>query len=169
MYNLLRSIYIYSWLQWINKKIEKFIAWRINFILLRNYSCYWWNFIHDLFWLKNRIKIWKSVNLNNAILNVNSWNIIIWDYVFCGHNVCIITGTHDYTKFWEDRQKSFPKNWNDIIVEEWVWIGTNVTILWPCKIWKNSVIAAWAVVTKDVPPYSIVWWVPWKLIKNIQH
>ena len=168
MYKLLGQIYKYTWLYRINKKIKEFLAWRINFLLLRNYSVYGWDFIYNLFGLKSKIKMWKEVTLNNATLNVNSWNIYIWDYVFCWHNVCIITWTHDYTKFWKNRC-DYPIQWNDITIEEWVRIWTNATILGPCKIWKNSVIAAWAVITKDVPPYSVVVWIPWKVLKTIHH
>lgn len=75
LYKLFKILYFYSWLYWINKCIKSFLAWRINFLLLNNYSVYGWGFIYNLFWLRNRIKIWKDVNLNNAILNVNSWYI----------------------------------------------------------------------------------------------
>jgi len=53
----------------------------------------------------------------------------------------------------------------DIIVDDDVWIGYDVTVLSGVKIGKGAVIAAGAVVTKDVPPYSIVGGVPAKLIK----
>ena len=33
------------------------------------------------------------------------------------------------------------------------------------SIWQWAIIAAWSVVTKDVPPYAIYWWSPAKLIK----
>lgn len=46
-----------------------------------------------------------------------------------------------------------------------VWIGTRATILDGVKIGDGAVIAAGAVVTKDVPPYAIVGGVPAKIIK----
>ncbi len=52
-----------------------------------------------------------------------------------------------------------------IIIEDDVWIGANCTILDGVKIGKGSIIAAGAVVTKDVMPYSIMTGVPAKLIK----
>lgn len=46
-----------------------------------------------------------------------------------------------------------------------VWIGMNVTIMGGLKIGNGAIIAAHSVVTKDVPPYSIVAGVPARIIK----
>ena len=46
-----------------------------------------------------------------------------------------------------------------------VWIGTNVTILPSVKIGNGAIIAAGAVVTKDIPDYAIVGGVPAKVLK----
>lgn len=53
----------------------------------------------------------------------------------------------------------------DIVIEDDVWIGFGVTILSGVHIGQGAIIAAGAVVTKDVPPYAIVGGVPAKLIK----
>lgn len=60
---------------------------------------------------------------------------------------------------WEGTSKG------DIIVEDDVWIGYNATIMSGVRIGQGAVIAAGAVVTKDIPPYAIVGGVPAKLIK----
>jgi virginiamycin A acetyltransferase len=52
-----------------------------------------------------------------------------------------------------------------IVVEDEVWIGTDVTILSGVRIGKGSCIAAGSVVTKDIPPYAIVGGVPAKIIR----
>lgn len=52
------------------------------------------------------------------------------------------------------------------VVEDDVWIGHNVTVVGPVKIGKGSIIAAGAVVTKDVPPCEIWGGVPAKKIKD---
>ena len=54
----------------------------------------------------------------------------------------------------------------EIIIEDDCWIAANVSITKGVKIGKGSVVAANAVVTKDVPAYSIVAGVPAKIIKK---
>ena len=53
----------------------------------------------------------------------------------------------------------------DIIVDDDVWVGYKATILSGVHIGQGAVVAAGAVVTKDVPPYAIVGGVPAKIIK----
>lgn len=53
----------------------------------------------------------------------------------------------------------------DIIVQDDVWIGMNVTVCSGVTIGQGAIIAAGSVVTKNVEPYSIVGGVPAKLIK----
>ena len=47
-----------------------------------------------------------------------------------------------------------------------VWIGTKVTVLRGAFVGQGSVLAAHAVITKDVPPYSVVAGIPGKVIRN---
>lgn len=56
---------------------------------------------------------------------------------------------------------------NPVTIEDDVWIGTNAVILPGITIGTHSVIAAGAVVTKDIPPHSLVAGVPAKVIKQI--
>ena len=55
-----------------------------------------------------------------------------------------------------------------VIIEDNVWIGDKATILANVRIGKGSIIGANAVVTKDVPPYSIACGNPAKIIKQIK-
>ena len=54
-----------------------------------------------------------------------------------------------------------------VIVGDDIWIGANAVILPGVNIGHHSVVAAGAVVTKDVPPHSLVAGVPAKIIKEI--
>ena len=56
---------------------------------------------------------------------------------------------------------------NPVTIEDDVWIGANAVILPGVTIGNHCVVAAGAVVTKDVPPHSLVAGVPAKVIKQI--
>lgn len=56
---------------------------------------------------------------------------------------------------------------NAVTIDDDVWIGANAVILPGVKIGNHCVVAAGAVVTKDVPPHSLVAGVPAKFIKQI--
>lgn len=58
-----------------------------------------------------------------------------------------------------------PEDDKDIVFEGDNWVGANATILKGVTIGQGSIIAAGAVVTRDVPPFSIVGGVPAKVIK----
>lgn len=56
-------------------------------------------------------------------------------------------------------------SYKDVIVEEDVWIGINVTLLSGAHIGRGAIIGACSVVTKEVPPYAVVVGNPAKVIK----
>ena len=56
---------------------------------------------------------------------------------------------------------------NPVTIEDDVWVGANAVILPGVTIGEHCVVAAGAVVTKDVPPHSLVAGVPAKVIKSI--
>lgn len=91
--------------------------------------------------------------------------IIIHDYVVFGPNVTIYTGDHPIDRVGKhiceitDCEKT-EKYDQDVIIESGCWIGTRAIILKGVTIGRGSVIGAGAVVTKDVPPYSVYVGVP---------
>jgi acetyltransferase-like isoleucine patch superfamily enzyme len=54
-----------------------------------------------------------------------------------------------------------------VVIEDDVWIAARVTVLKGVRIGRGAVIAAGAVVTKDVPPYTVVGGVPAKVIRTL--
>lgn len=64
-----------------------------------------------------------------------------------------------------DSTEKLPENDAPVVIEDDVWVGSNVTILKGVTIGRGSVIAARAVVTKSCPPYSIIGGVPAKVLK----
>jgi acetyltransferase-like isoleucine patch superfamily enzyme len=116
---------------------------------------------------RTRISISPTANINNALFNPASGNIVVEDFVFFGHNVSVITGTHDYSKVDSERMQSIPAEGRDITICRGAWIGSNCTILGPCVIGEHAVVAAGSVVNDDVPAYVLAGGVPARGIRKI--
>lgn len=101
-------------------------------------------------------------NYNLTILDIAPVNI--GDHVMIGPNVGIYTVNHPLTA--KGRRQYLAKA-TPINIGNDVWIGGNVTILPGVTIGNNTVIAAGAVVTKDVPDNTLVGGVPAKVIKTL--
>lgn len=108
------------------------------------------------------IHIGSDVFINSNCSMQDQGGIYIGDGVFIGHNACLITLNHEMTP--KKRANLLPA---PIHIENRVWLGSNVTILPGVRIGENSVVAAGAVVTKDVEPNTVVGGVPAKIIKKI--
>ncbi len=67
--------------------------------------------------------------------------------------------------FGKKRVAGYPRSKGDVIIGNDVWIGTDALILSGVEIGNGAVIAARSVVTKDVPPYSIIAGNPAKIIR----
>lgn len=115
-----------------------------------------------------RLDLSRSAHMMNTLFNVTAGTISVGDSTFAGHNVCIITGTHDYGLFMEERKWNITRTGRDICIGKGVWIGSNAVILGPCNIGDHAVIAACALVIDDVPPYSVVAGIPARVIRTIE-
>ncbi len=62
-------------------------------------------------------------------------------------------------------EKDYFEEHQDVIIEHDVWIGNGATVMGGVKIGTGAIVAAGAIVTKDVRPYSIVGGIPAKHIK----
>jgi len=85
-----------------------------------------------------------------------------------GPNVTIRGGNHNTSvigKYMYDVHEKRPEDDVPVVIEDDVWVGTDVVILKGVRVGRGSIIAAGAVVNKNVLPYSIVGGVPAKLIK----
>lgn len=88
---------------------------------------------------------------------VSSSGVIIGNHVTVGAN-SIIGDRDDHS----DIYKSEPQT---IVIDDYVWIGMNATVMKGVTIGKYAIIAAGAMVTKDVPAKAIVGGVPAKILK----
>jgi len=94
--------------------------------------------------------------------------LIIGNKVALGPKVTIMTGNHATdiigTFMWDVHSKKEGLD-KDVILEDEIWVGSNVTILSGAHISRGCVIAAGAIVNKYLPPYSIAGGVPAKVLK----
>ena len=118
---------------------------------------------------ENRLQISPLASMNTCFFNMNSGNIVIGDYTFAGSNVSVLTGSHDVYLQGLLRRDAEYKEGNDILIGRGVWLASNVTVLGPCQIGDNAVVAAGAVVTPgtNIPPNTIYGGVPARMISKI--
>lgn len=110
-----------------------------------------------------------SIGPNSRFVSTRA-KLYIHDSVVIGPEVTIYTGDHQIDILGKhiidigDKDKSNPNLDSDVVIESGCWIGTRAIILKGVTIGRGSVIGAGAVVTKDVPPYSIYVGVPEKKV-----
>jgi acetyltransferase-like isoleucine patch superfamily enzyme len=114
-----------------------------------------------------RLHIAPTATVNNALFNLSAGEITVGDHAFFGHNVSVLTGTHDVTKFGAERKTAHPREGRDVVIGEGVWVATNATIIGPCTIGEHAVVGACSLVQGDVEPYTVVAGVPAKEVKRI--
>lgn len=108
------------------------------------------------------ITIGKNVFINFDCTFLALGGITIEDDVLIGPKVSLITENHPLNP--EDRKGLICKS---ILIKKNAWIGANATILPGVTIGENAVVAAGAVVSKDVPDNTVVGGIPAKFLKNI--
>jgi maltose O-acetyltransferase len=127
---------------------------------------------YDCTFYHSHIHIGSNVHIGSyASFMASVAHIYIGNYVTFGPNVSIrggdhridVIGKHLYEV--KDNEK-LPENDKDVVIQDGVWIGCNVTILKGVNIGRGSIIAAGSVVTKSIQPYSIAGGNPAKILKQ---
>lgn len=98
--------------------------------------------------------IGRNTHINHGCFFDARGGIIIGNNVSISHNVSIITVSH------ETQSSNFLLKSARVRIDDYVWIGLNATILQGVIIGKGAVVAAGAMVTKDVQPFEIVAGIP---------
>ena len=108
------------------------------------------------------ITIGKDVFINHACTFLDMGGITLEDGVLIGPKVNLITENHPMDPIHRKSLICTP-----IVIKQKAWIGAAATILPGITIGENSVVAAGAVVTRDVPPNTIVAGVPARVVKSL--
>lgn len=105
----------------------------------------------------------KNPNFNGLTIK-GGGRVEIGDNFHSGEDCLIITQNHNY-----DSGDALPYDntfiYKDVKIEDNVWFGDRVIVLGGCTIGEGAILQAGCLVTKDVPPLSIVGGIPAKVFK----
>ena len=115
---------------------------------------------------------WGGKNLffgNNVYANFNltvvdDVEIIIGNNVLFAPNCTLTTASHPIDSTLRSKTYQYAKK---IVIEDNVWLGSNVVVLPGVTIGKNSVIGAGAVVSKNIPANVVAMGVPCRVVREI--
>lgn len=160
----------------INRLFNIFLEFEVFLLHLVGYvpSHCFRRFFYRLF----GIKIGKGSTIHTKAKFYDPRNIIIGDDTIIGEEVVLDgramlkIGNHVdiasevmiYNSQHDIEDKNFTAKDEPVVIEDYVFIGPRVIILPGITIGRGAIVAASAVVTKDVPPYAIVGGVPAKII-----
>jgi acetyltransferase-like isoleucine patch superfamily enzyme len=130
---------------------------------------------------KGKIKVGDYCFIGPSSKIWSAKSILIGDNVFISHNVNIMdTNSHEIDA--NIRLESFKKSLNDevdidysqisvkeVIIEKNAWIGFNAIILRGVTIGEGAIVSAGTIVTKSIPPYTLVGGSPCRIIKYINN
>lgn len=116
--------------------------------------------------------LYENTKVEDSTISAAIGKFIMRKYSAAAEGLSVHTGNHMMVigKFYrtvtnEDKAQSGQVFDKDVIVEEDVWIGCNVTLLSGAHVGRGSIVAAGAVVAKSTPPYAVIGGVPAKFIK----
>ena len=111
----------------------------------------------------DEIRVGRNVFVNQNCTFYDLGGLDIADDVMIGPNVSIITAGHPL----EPAERRAATLGKPIVIEKNVWIAAGATIIGGVTVGENSVVAAGSVVTKDVPPNTLVGGNPARVIRSI--
>lgn len=109
------------------------------------------------------IRIGQNVFVNQNCTFYDLGGLDIGDDVMIGPNVSLITSGHPL----EPSRRRSATIGKPIVIEQNVWIAAGVIVIGGVTVGENSVIAAGSVVTKNVPPNTLVGGNPARVIRSI--
>lgn len=111
----------------------------------------------------NEIRVGHNVFVNQNCTFYDLGGLDIRDDVMIGPNVSLITTGHAL----EPSQRRTVTIGKPIVIEKNVWIAAGAMVIGGVTIGENSVVAAGSVITKDVPPNTLVGGNPAQIIRSI--
>ena len=119
------------------------------------------------------LAIGNRVGLANTLFNLSSGSIRIEDQCVFGYNVMLLTGQHRFANgeragltenSWGGGDAEVPSSGFDICIGRGTWIASGVIVVGGVTIGRNVVVAGGAIVTHDLPDYSLAAGIPARVI-----
>jgi acetyltransferase-like isoleucine patch superfamily enzyme len=115
-----------------------------------------------------RLHIDPTAIINNALFNLSGGEVTVGRYAFFGHDVHVLTGTHDIGKFGRERQTAIQRSGRDVVIGEGAWLASSVLVLGPCRIGDHAVGAAGSLDNRAVAPPPVVAGRPATVVRTIE-
>lgn len=141
-------------------KLRRFLYRRVFGVGLGEGSIVHWQ---TQFFEPSGVCIGNYCNIGNRAFLDGRKGVMIGNCVATGSEIMIYTLQHDI------ESPTFDVVGGPVMIEDYVYIGPRAIILPNVRIGKGAVVAAGAVVTKDVPPFAIVGGVPAQFIRERSH
>jgi acetyltransferase-like isoleucine patch superfamily enzyme len=127
--------------------------------------------VDESFWLMQpfytdfgkNIRVGRNVFVNHACEFMDRGGITIGDDVLIGPKVNLVTINHPLEPTRRRSTYCAP-----IVIEKGAWLGASVSVMPGVTIGEYAVVAANAVVTRDVPAYTVVGGIPARVIRSIE-
>lgn len=157
---------IYNYFKyWFSIVFNNIITFIQKFINTKDYT--------NKYYIYKNYSIWDYTYWRPIIHTFpNQWKLTIGKFCSIAPNVEILLWNWNHNSKWISTYNFWYKTdyseWKLLDVTIWndVRIWRNVVIMPWVSIGDWAIIALWSIVTKDVAPYTVVWWVPAKKIKN---
>lgn len=123
--------------------------------------------IHESCWFLNpgMICVGNNVSINPMCYIQGCGGIRIGNDVSIGHHVTIMSADHIYDDL-NIPIKDQGIQFKEVVIDDGAWIGAKATILMGVRIGQGAIVAAGAVVTRDVDSFTIVGGIPARLIRR---
>jgi acetyltransferase-like isoleucine patch superfamily enzyme len=113
------------------------------------------------------IKIGRGTFVGESVVVRGQGGVTIGNSVLIAPGAKILAVNHNYSDVTRPVMDQGISG-NGIVIEDGAWVGGGAAILDGVRIGKNAVIGANAVVTKDVPPYSVAVGMPAKVVRDLR-
>jgi acetyltransferase-like isoleucine patch superfamily enzyme len=130
------------------------------------------NRTRKVFFRETGVHIGQGTNITPGLIVNDGYSGLCWigERVSIATNVTIVVDSNPNNSFLKDEPyvKEYLIKTKPVIVEDDVWLGTNVVLLPGVTIGRGSIIGAGSVVTRDIPPFVIAKGIPARVVRHLQ-